>query len=62
MRRLDTSAVTHVDDYQVQAVANEAIGLLQASPQWHSARKMRIDTLKTQAQRPAQQIAVLLRP
>lgn len=62
MRRLDASAVTHVDDYQAEAVADEAIRLLQASPQWHSARKMRIDALKTQAQRPAQQIAALLRP
>lgn len=61
MRRLDATAVAQVGAYDTAAVAEEALRLLHASPQWHSARRKRIDALKKEAQRPAQQIAALLR-
>lgn len=61
MRRLDTEAVTSTSDFQTSAVANEAIRLLQAGPEWHAARAKRVEALKKEAQRPAQQIVALLR-
>jgi polysaccharide pyruvyl transferase CsaB len=61
MRRLDTVAASSTETYDASAVADEAIRLLSASQDWHSARKKRIETLKKEAQRPAQQIAALLR-
>ncbi|MDF2927457.1 MAG: csaB [Paenibacillaceae bacterium] len=61
MRRLDSSSATTADSYEPEAVTEAAMRLLQASPEWHSARRMRIAALKKEARRPAQQIAALLR-
>lgn len=61
MRRLDTVAASSTREYDAMAVADESIRLLHASGEWHSARKKRIDGLKKEAQRPAQQIVALLR-
>lgn len=61
MRRLDASSASTAADPDPRAIADEALRLLQASPEWRSGRAKRIHNLKKEARRPAQQIIAQLR-
>lgn len=61
MRRLDASSASTAADPDPRAIADEALRLLHASPEWRSGRAKRIHNLKKEARRPAQQIIAQLR-